>query len=56
MLVLGTLIVAAGLVMILRRELGGAAERRKVGPVRDTVAVWLPVVATIALVAWVWAA
>ncbi len=56
MLVLGTLIVAAGLVMILWRELGGAAERRKVGPVRDTVEVLLPVVATIALVAWVWAA
>jgi hypothetical protein len=56
MLIAGTLLVGLGLVMILWRELGGAAVRRRVGRVRDTFEVLLPVVATVALVVWVWAA
>ena len=56
MLIIGTILVAAGLLLILWRELGGAAERRRVGPVRDTIEVLLPIVASVALVAWVWAA
>lgn len=53
-LILGTLLVGLGLVMILWRELAGAAERRTVGPIRDTFEVLLPVVASVALLIWVW--
>ena len=55
-LIVGTLLVGVGLLLIMWRELGGAAERRRVGAVRDTFEVLLPVVATVALVAWVWVA
>ena len=56
MLIVGTVLVGLGLVLIMWRELGGAQERRKVGAVRDTVEVLLPVAATIALLGWVWVA
>ncbi len=56
MLIVGTVLVGLGLLMILWRELGGAAERRRVGPVRDTIEVLLPVLAMVALLAWVWIA
>ena len=52
--IVGTVIVGLGLIMILWRELGEAGERRKVGPVRDTFEVLLPVAATVALVVGVW--
>jgi hypothetical protein len=55
-LILGTVLVAIGLLLILWRELGGAAERRRVGKVRDTFEVLLPIVATIVLVVAVWVA
>ncbi len=55
-LIVGTALVGLGLILILWRELANAAERRKVGPLRDTVEVLLPVVATVALVVWVWVA
>ena len=53
-LIAGTVIVVLGLVLIMWRELAGAADRRKVGAVRDTAEVLLPVIATLALVWWVW--
>jgi hypothetical protein len=53
-LIVGTILVAIGLLLILWRELGGAVERRRTGAVRDTFEVLLPIVATVALVAWVW--
>ena len=53
-LIVGTLLVGVGLVLILWRELAGAAERRRVGKVRDTFEVLLPILATVALVVWVW--
>ena len=55
-LVVATVLVGLGLVLILWRELSGAAERRRVGPVRDTFEVLLPIVATVALLVWVWVA
>ncbi len=55
-LIIGTVLVGVGLMLILWRELNNASERRKVGAVRDAVEVFLPVVATIALVVWVWTA
>ena len=55
MRIVATVIVGLGLGMILWRELGTVAGRRKVGPVRDTFEVLLPVVATVALLVWVWA-
>ena len=54
-LIVATIVVGLGLVLILWRELTGAAARRRVGAVRDLVEVLLPVVATVALVVWVWA-
>lgn len=54
-LIVATVLVGLGLALVLWRELVGAAERRLVGPVRDVVEVLLPVVATLALVWWVWA-
>ena len=54
MLIIGTILVGVGLGLILWRELASAADRRKVGVVRDVVEVLLPVVATVALVVWVW--
>lgn len=53
-LIVGTVVVAIGLVLITWRELAAAEDRRKVGPLRDTAEVLLPVVATIALLWWVW--
>lgn len=53
-LIVGTVLVGLGLAMILWRELSNAAERRKVGPLRDTFEVLLPVVASVAVVIWVW--
>jgi hypothetical protein len=55
-LVVGTLLAGIGLGLILWRELAGAADRRMVGPVRDTVEVLAPVLASVALVVWVWLA
>lgn len=55
-LIIGTILVGVGLALILWRELSNASERRRVGAARDAVEVLLPIVATIALVAWVWAA
>ena len=52
--IVGTVIVGLGLIMILWRELGEAGKRRKVGLVRDTFEVLLPVAATVALVVGVW--
>ena len=53
-LIAGTVIIGLGLVLIIWRELAGAANRRKVGAVRDTAEVLLPVIATLALLWWVW--
>ena len=55
-LLLGTALVGLGLALILWRELAGAAERRQVGPLRDTFEVLLPIIATVALLIWVWVA
>jgi hypothetical protein len=52
--IIGTVIVVIGLGLILWRELAAAGERRKVGPARDVAEVLLPIVATVALVIWVW--
>ncbi len=54
MRIVATVVVGIGLILILWRELAAAGERRKVGPLRDTFEVMLPVVATVALVVWVW--
>jgi hypothetical protein len=53
-LVVATGLVGLGLGLILWRELAGADVRRRVGPLRDTVEVLLPVVATVALLIWAW--
>ena len=53
--VVATMVVGLGLVLILWRELAGAAARRRVGAVRDVIEVVLPVAATVALLLWVWA-
>lgn len=55
-LLVSTVIVGLGLGLILWRELHDSAERRKVGLVRDSIEVLLPVVGTLALVVWVWSA
>lgn len=55
-LIVATAVVGLGLILILWRELAGAASRRQVGPLRDTVEVILPVAATVALLWWVWVA
>ena len=55
-LIAATAVVGLGLILILGRELAGAASRRQVGQLRDTVEVILPVVATVALLYWVWVA
>ena len=55
-LIIGTAVVGIGLALILWREMSNASERRKVGPARDTFEVLLPVVATVALIVWVWVA
>ena len=52
--IVGTLVVALGLGLILWRELAAARERRQAGAVRDVAEVLLPIVATVALVVWVW--
>jgi hypothetical protein len=54
MLIVGTALTGLGLATILWRELAGAADRRRVGVVRDLVEVLIPVLATVALVVWVW--
>ena len=55
-LVAASLVMGLGLALILWRELAGAADRRRVGALRDSVEVLLPVLATVALVAWAWIA
>jgi len=54
-LIVATALVGSGLVLVLWRELAGAGQRRRVGPVRDLIEVLLPVAATLALLVWVWA-
>lgn len=51
---IATITVGLGLVLILWRELSAASDRRTVGPARDMIEVLLPVVATAALLTWVW--
>ena len=53
-LIVATVIVACGLGLIMWREFANAADRRKVGPLRDTAEVLLPVIAMVALLWWVW--
>ncbi|MDX2344814.1 MAG: hypothetical protein QNL12_14335 [Acidimicrobiia bacterium] len=53
-LYVATVIVVLGLALILWREFADAADRRKVGPLRDTAEVLLPVIAMLALLWWVW--
>ncbi|MDJ0923607.1 MAG: hypothetical protein QNJ77_03515 [Acidimicrobiia bacterium] len=55
-LIIASVAVAAGLALIMWRELGSGRVRRKVGVVRDTIEVLLPVVATGGLVWWAWVA
>ena len=55
-LVVASVVVSLGLLLILWRELGSAGARRRVGVVRDTIEVLLPVVATFGLIAWAWLA
>jgi hypothetical protein len=54
-LMIGTILVAAGLVGVLWREFG-SRQRRVVGRVRDAVEVTLPVAGGVALLVWLWAA
>lgn len=54
--VIGTVLVGIGLALILWRELSNAADRRIVGAARDAFEVLLPIVATVALLVWVWVA
>jgi hypothetical protein len=53
-LITATAVLGLGLILILWRELAGAASRRQVGQLRDTVEVILPVAAAVALLWWVW--
>jgi hypothetical protein len=53
-LIAATVIIGFGLLLILRRELADAAERRQAGAWRDVVEVLLPVTATVALLVWAW--
>lgn len=53
-LIVATVIIGVGLLLILRRELADAAERRQAGAWRDVAEVLLPVAATVALVVWAW--
>jgi hypothetical protein len=55
-LVIATVVIGLGLALILWRELAAAGQRRKVGAVRDSVEVLLPIAATVALVVWAWVA
>jgi UPF0716 family protein affecting phage T7 exclusion len=55
-LIISTAIVGIGLVLILWWELRHAGERRRVGPLRDTVEVLLPIVATVFLIVAAWVA
>ena len=55
-MIVATVLVGVGLLLILWRELGGAAQRRRVGVVRDTIEVLLPIAATVALLVWAWVA
>ena len=50
----GSVLVIAGLIAIVARELGTHPERRLVGPVRNGVEVLLPLVGAVALVIAVW--
>jgi hypothetical protein len=52
---IATIILGLGLALILWRELSSSDERRRAGRVRDVSEVLLPVIATVALLAWVWA-
>ena len=50
----GSVAVVVGLAAIVARELGTHPERRLVGPMRDAVEVFLPLVGAVALVVSVW--
>ena len=50
----GSVLVIAGFIAIVARELGTHPERRLVGPVRNGVEVLLPLVGAVALVIAVW--
>jgi hypothetical protein len=50
----GSVLVIAGLIAIVARELGTHPERRLVGPVRNGVEVLLPLVGAVVLVIAVW--
>ena len=50
----GSVLVIAGLIAIVARELGTHPERRLVGPVRNSVEVLLPLVGAVVLVIAVW--
>jgi hypothetical protein len=54
-LTIGTVLVAAGLAVVLWREFG-SRQRRVVGRVRDAIEVTLPVAGGVALLVWLWAA
>ena len=53
-LVAATAIIALGLALILWRELSAAGDRRRVGPLRDTMEVLAPILATVLLLIWAW--
>jgi hypothetical protein len=55
-LLAATAVIGIGLSLILWRELAAAGDRRRVGPVRDTLEVLLPILATVALLIWAWIA
>jgi hypothetical protein len=50
----GSILVIAGLIGIVVRDLGTHPERRLVGPIRDGVEVLLPLVGAVVLVVSVW--
>jgi len=50
----GSVLVIAGLIAIVAREFGTHPERRLVGPIRDGVEVLLPLVGAVVLVVSVW--
>lgn len=52
---IATIILGLGLALILWRELSNSDERRRAGRVQDVSEVLLPIIATVALLAWVWA-
>lgn len=53
-LVLATVVILAGMVAVVWRELTSQSQRRVPSRGRDVVEVMLPVVGAALLVAWVW--